>query len=292
MRPDTRVRFGPFDFDPETRELRRDGIPLRLQAQPAQVLAVLIDRAGQIVTREDLRQAVWGSDTYVDFESGLNYCIAQIRSALGDSADSARFIRTVPKRGYQFVAPLIAPVLAVDSATVAAPVERKRPAVRYAFIAGIILVASTAVVLLAFNRLRTVNIAVARFDNETGSAEMDSFTGGLTQAVVAELTATVPARYGIIGNAAVLQRAPRMRDLRAIGSALNARYVIVGQVQRNATHIRVLAHLIRVPQQTHVWVARYDRDVTDPLQTQSELARLIAGEFRGRLGSSEPLVNR
>src|SRR5579883_1537390 len=96
-------RFGLFTFDSETRELTRDGVPVRLEPQPALVLAVLIDKAGAVVTREELRHAVWG-DTFVDFDRGLNYCIAQIRTALGDSAASPRFIRTVPKQGYQFLA--------------------------------------------------------------------------------------------------------------------------------------------------------------------------------------------
>src|SRR5258708_39501320 len=106
-----RVRFGMFDFDPENGDLRREGVALRLQAQPAQVLAVLVQHAGEVVTREQLRQAVWGTATFVDFDQGLNYCIAQIRSTLGDSAESPRFVRTIPKRGYQFVAPVAAPAV-------------------------------------------------------------------------------------------------------------------------------------------------------------------------------------
>ena len=107
--PDRR-RFGLFDFDPASGELRREGIPVKLQAQPAQVLRILIANAGELVSRETLRKAVWGTETFVDFDRGLNFCIAQIRAALGDSADSPRFIRTVPKQGYQFVAPVSAPV--------------------------------------------------------------------------------------------------------------------------------------------------------------------------------------
>src|SRR5438876_7043060 len=101
-----RARFGLFEFDSSTGELRRDGVAVKLQPQPAQVLAYLVDHAGEVVARETLRDAVWGGDTYVDFDRGLNFCIAQIRAALGDTADSPRFIRTLPKRGYQFIAPV------------------------------------------------------------------------------------------------------------------------------------------------------------------------------------------
>ena len=102
----TRATFGPFVFDPAARELRRDGEIVKLQSQPAQVLAVLIEHGGEIVTRDALRAAIWGDDTFVDFDKGLNFAIAQVRTALGDSADSPTFIRTFPKRGYQFIAPV------------------------------------------------------------------------------------------------------------------------------------------------------------------------------------------
>src|SRR5205823_11027808 len=99
-------RFGVFAFHRASRELRRDGMLVRLQAQPAQVLACLLERAGDVVSREELRQVVWPEGTFVDFERGLNFCIAQIRAALNDNAVEPRFVRTIPKRGYQFIAPV------------------------------------------------------------------------------------------------------------------------------------------------------------------------------------------
>jgi TolB-like protein len=133
---------------------------------------------------------------------------------------------------------------------------------------------------------------VLRFDNETGSAELDQFADGLTDSVVAELTAVGGTQYGIIGNAAILRQPRSQRNLTAIGSSLKARYVVLGQVQRNSSHIRVLAHLIRLPEQTHLGVVRADRDITDPLQTENELARLIAAEFSQRLAASQAGVIR
>src|SRR5437660_2952088 len=99
-------RFGVFEFHRASRELRRHGMLVRLQAQPAQVLACLLERAGEVVSREELRQAVWQEGTFVDFERGLNFCIAQIRAALNDNAAEPRYVRTIPKRGYQFIAPV------------------------------------------------------------------------------------------------------------------------------------------------------------------------------------------
>ena len=101
-----RVRFGSFEFDTSSGELRRDGMLIHLQAQPAKVLAHLALHAGETVSREELHNAIWGEETFVDFERGLNVCIAQIRSALGDESTSPRFIRTVPRRGYQFISPV------------------------------------------------------------------------------------------------------------------------------------------------------------------------------------------
>src|ERR1700683_2498191 len=103
-------RFGLFEFNLSTRELRRNGALVRLQPQPAQVLACLIERAGELVSRDELRLAVWGGETFVDFDRGLNFCIAQVRSALGDDPSSPRYIQTIARRGYQFIAPVIPPV--------------------------------------------------------------------------------------------------------------------------------------------------------------------------------------
>src|SRR4029450_3554639 len=101
-----RVTFGVFEFDPASGELTRSGTPVRLQPQPARVLALLTERAGSVVSRDELRQNIWADGTFVDFERGLNFCIAQIRSALGDDADSPRFVETLPRRGYRFIAPI------------------------------------------------------------------------------------------------------------------------------------------------------------------------------------------
>ena len=100
------IRFGLFELDPATGDLRREGRPVRLQPQPARVLALLTSRPGEVVTREELRQEIWNDGTFVDFERGLNFCISQIRTALNDSADSPRFIETLPRRGYRFIAPV------------------------------------------------------------------------------------------------------------------------------------------------------------------------------------------
>ena len=268
------VRFGVFEFDPDTGVLRREGRVVRLQAQPAQVLGVLLAQAGEVVPRDTLREAVWGSGTFVDFDRGLNFCIAQIRSALEDSAESPRYIKTLPKRGYQFIAPVIAPAKTVA-------VVRSR---RWMLAAP---VAAAVAGLLAWKRpweRGLPSIAIARFDNQTGNPELDRFAAGLTDTLVGEMTGVGAGRYAVIGNASILLQPRNFRDVKTIGESLHVRYVVLGQVLRNEANVRVLAHLIRVPEQTHLTVARIDCDAGDPLKAEIEVARGIADRFYRQLG--------
>jgi DNA-binding winged helix-turn-helix (wHTH) protein/TolB-like protein len=289
-----RYRFGLFEFTAEDRELRREGVLVRLQSQPAQVLACLIERAGQVVSRDELRRTLWGSDTFVDFDRGLNFCISQIRSALEDDSAAPVYIRTIPKHGYQFIAP-------VDQLSESAPDDRKIGTAPRSLNARAIVLASAGVILAILTLTAGYRflqrsilknppvVAVSRFDNETGHPEMDSFADGLTDSVVEQLTSSAGKRYLVIGNAQILRRTRDQRDLNAIGASLNATYVVLGQVQISGDRIRILAHLIRLPEQTHVWVVRTDRTVDDPLSVESDVAQKIVAEFSPRVS---PVPNR
>ena len=180
-------RFGLFDFNPDTGELFREGRAVRLQAQPAKLLAILIAARGEIVTRESLHDALWADGTTVDFDRGLNFAIAQVRNALGDSAESPAFIRTVPKRGYQFIAPVADPAqnqtAAPVATTVEPPVARGGLSRRAMYVLGIAGAAELAAITFAVvKRSRPVErrIAVAHFENETGDPAFDRFAGTLT----------------------------------------------------------------------------------------------------------------
>lgn len=282
-----RFRFGLFEFDPATKELRREGVLVRLQAQPAQMLACLLENPGEVVAREDLRKAVWRDDTFVDFERGLNFCVAQIRAALDDSATEPRFIRTIPKRGYQFIAPVERnggqESRREPFSTQTTLGARKFIALGFA---GFCLLAAMFAAGYWFRTragAQTPIVAVMRFDNETGSPDMSRFSDALSDMLVAELTAKGDGHYRVIGNARILRLPRDQRDLNVVGSALGASYVVLGQVQRNGDQTRILAHLIHLPEQTHVWVTRYDHVIDDPLALEAQVAQRVATEFSGRI---------
>jgi DNA-binding winged helix-turn-helix (wHTH) protein/TolB-like protein len=284
-----RFRFGLFEFCLTNRELRREGALVRLQSQPARVLGCLLQHAGQVVSREKLQREVWSESTFVDFDLGLNFCMAQIRSALDDDPATPRFIRTIPKRGYQFVAPVEwVAKMAAESAGVVTGGRKISPAL---LIGGVFVsIMLLGITFAAGYRLRTQQagirlpvVAVVRFDNETANPDMTRFCDGLTDSVVERLTSLSQGKYKVIGNAQILRRPREERDLKSIASTLGAGYVVLGQVQRNGSQTRILAHLIRLTDQTHIWVVRLDRPIVDPLQVESEVAQKVAAEFSPRV---------
>lgn len=283
----SRFRFGLFEFTDATRELRREGRLIRLQSQPAQVLSCLLARSGQVVSREELRQAVWGQETHVDFDRGLNFCIAQIRSALDDDSSTPRFVRTIPKRGYQFIAPvetITDPAQPTDAAA-----KIRTPVANPLWLTGA-FVLLLAIAFSAGYAIRSSQhpkpspiLAIARFDNETGDPSMTRFSDGLTDTLVEQLTTLSHQRYRVIGNAGILRLPRSQRDLTAIANTLHAEYIVLGQVQTNGAQTRILAHLIRLPDQTHLWVARLDRSSADPLSQELDSAQSIAAQFSPRI---------
>jgi DNA-binding winged helix-turn-helix (wHTH) protein/TolB-like protein len=273
-------------------------VPVKLPPQPARVLAMLVARPGEIVRRDELRDAIWGTETFVDFERGLNFCIAQIRSALGDSAESPRYIETLPKRGYRFIAPVRGPGVSEERVLTPAPASEPPPPATpaqpaasphrlrpWAVLAVILVLATAGVVYYRTGNsaVAPVRVAVVPFDNETGSTEFDRIAGGVADATVARLaTPDRLARVAVIGNAAVLRRPRAFRDLKTIGQELEAEYVILAQVKSDGGRVRLIAHLIRVRDEAHVWAQTFDRDEFS-LQTQAELAEAIAAAVITRL---------
>ena len=181
-------QFGAFEFDDRSLELRKNGRLVAIEPQPARALALLLSRAGEVVTREELKHAVWGADTHVDFDRGLAYCLSQVRAALGDKGDNPRFVQTLPRKGYCFVAP----VRTSDEAVGATPVANvdvganpRHPSRRPTWLAAAALLLALAAGVGWFIAGRATGasrsvIAVSIFDNETGNAEYDRLVAGLS----------------------------------------------------------------------------------------------------------------
>ena len=284
------IRFGLFELDPASGDLRREGRPVRLQPQPARVLALLVSRPGEVVTREELRRQIWSDGTFVDFERGLNFCIAQIRSALQDSADSPRFIETLPRRGYRFIAP-VAPSVSAPAASVPTAQEGPVPVQRQVLPRGRLIAGGLAIgtiVLIAMlaasgGRDSRVRVAVVPFDNETGDTSYGNLGQGIADATVARLAAPGRVdRLAVVGNSAALRQPRSFRDLKAIGQEASVEYVVLAQVKRDASKVRLIAHLIRVSDEAHVWAQTFDRDVFT-LEAQADIAEQIAKAVADRL---------
>ncbi len=270
----SRIKFGVYDFDLDTCELCRGGSVVRLQPQPAQVLRVLIEAEGQIVSRERIRELVWGTEVHVDFDRALNYAVSQIRSALRDSAESPRYIETIPKAGYRLLA------LVEKASREQAVPENPEPAVqdargwsRRTLViggGGFSLLGAAAGLSRMLAPRGGRRIAVALFDNETSDSSLDRFANDVTDSLIVALTASTMGAYQVIGNAALLRQKRSFRDLEIIARDLKARFVILGQVKagkgtRGEEAGFVLAHLIRMPDQVHLQVARVPLGEAEPV---------------------------
>jgi DNA-binding winged helix-turn-helix (wHTH) protein/TolB-like protein len=258
-----RVSFGPYTIDPKAGELRRGGGNVALQDLPFRLLAVLVERPGELVTRSELTERLWGSDTYVDSTAGLNTAVAKLRDALGDNADQPLYIETVPKRGYRFIGAVVKddaeshsdPAVARGQSTASEGGRwvalRRRPIVWVATASVVVALVSFATYQLRAGRPQT-RVAVVLFDNETGRPEVSRLSQAVTDATVFALTAQ--PKLAVIGNAAILRTARPFRNIAAVRDALHADFIVVGQVQTVDGRILVRSHLIRAADEAHVWV--------------------------------------
>jgi len=292
-----RVNFGEYELDCRTGELRRNGSTVKLQPQPARVLAILVSRAGEIVTREELAEQVWGSETYVDFEHGLNFAIRKIRSVLEDDADQPRFVQTIPKRGYRFIATVtnLAPAPPSD-ALLAAPIEapRSRVAHRKAFYATAAVVLATVVALIylrtsrveraSANRIQS--LAVLPLRNLSNDPGQEYFSDGMTDELITDLAKAGGLR--VISHTSVERYKGTKLSLPEIARELgNVDAVVEGTVLHAGDRVRITAQLIDVRSDEHLWAESYERDVRDVLALQSDVARDIAGEVAIKLQPSQ-----
>lgn len=306
------IRFGEFELEPKSGELRKAGVQVKLQPQPLRVLVLLALNAGELVTREEIQQAIWEGVTFVDFEHGLNFCIKQIRAALGDNAQAPRFIETLPRRGYRFIAEVnqnsketaqIVATSALSDSTTSHTLEAgvsieeqplarlPRPDARSGAISRVARAAALAIVLLlivgGYNALRLLNkstvpnagkvmLGVMPFENLSGDPEQEYFSDGMTEELIAQLGSLRPERLGVIARTSAMTYKRGNRDIGQIGNELKVDYVLEGSVRREGDLVRITAQLIQVSDQTHLWSESYDRSTQNTLAVQTDVARNIA----------------
>jgi len=301
------LRFGVFEADLETGELRKNGEKVPLQTQPFQVCAILLKRSGELVTREELRQKVWPEDTFVDFDQAVNTAIKKIRIALEDEADHPRFVETLPRRGYRFICPVLTgdgqlaeaeyPAAAAKPVVETGPIDQRlsaRPRFLVTILVSCLVVALSVIVYLGGRRMRAgpvpgsehVMLAVLPFQNLSGDPSQDYFSDGLTEEVIAQLGALNPDQLGVIARTTSMAYKHTSKSVDQIGSELGVGYVLESSVRRDGNQVRISVQLIRVHDQVHVWARSYDGQISHSIELQEEVAKAVADQIQVKLSPS------
>jgi TolB-like protein/DNA-binding winged helix-turn-helix (wHTH) protein/Tfp pilus assembly protein PilF len=297
------VRFGIFEADFQAGELRKAGVRIKLQDQPLQILAMLVEHPEELVTREEIRQKLWPGDTFIDFDHGLNNAINRLRDAIGDSAESPRFIETLPRRGYRFIGTVngTATKETVVVGKVPPPAQivgRVSPeAIRirgYGWIAlatGALLAAVVAGLNFGILQARLFpgtlspvpirSLAVLPLQNLSGDASQEYLADGMTEALITDLAKISSLR--VISRTSAMHYKGSHQALPEITRELNVDAVVEGSVARLGNRVRVTAQLVQAPSDRHLWAESYERDVSDILQLQNDLASAVAEKVNGKL---------
>ena len=252
------ARFGEYDVDLRAGQLYKRGLKVSLRDQSFQVLALLLERPGEVVTREELHRRLWPEDVFVDFDNNLNTAVARLREALCDSTEHPRFIETLPKRGYRFIGKLAEPAEAGST--------------------------------------RKAKLAVLPFANLSGDPAEEYFSDGMTEEMISQLAGLAPDRLGVIARTTAMHYKGSHKDVARIGRELGLDYVLEGSVRREGDQVRITAQLIQVSDQTHLWSKTYDAELRHILKLQSEVAQAVAAQIeiavpqtgRRRVGAVDP----
>jgi pentatricopeptide repeat protein len=322
--PSRRLSFDEFEVDLRSGELWERGSRLRLQDQPFQVLRVLLERRGEIVTRDELKQTLWLADTFVDFDDGLNTAVRKIRDVLGDSAEKPRYIETIPRRGYRFMGCLSdlrsavlsspaeesndSPVQEFSRSAPSAPVVLPAPARLLSIRWRVLLTAAAALALFSTalvlyrgstakrtSQPRIKSLAVLPLKNLSADPTQEYLADGMTEALIGRLAGIHDLR--VISRTSVMQYKDTKEALPEIAKTLGVDAIVEGSVIRDGNRIRVHAQLIRAATDEHFWSEAYDRELRDVLTLQSDVAQSIAqkvevtitGEERARLTAARPV---
>jgi TolB-like protein/DNA-binding winged helix-turn-helix (wHTH) protein/Flp pilus assembly protein TadD len=306
-------RFGIFELDARSGELRRHGLKIRLPHQSFEILRILLDRPGEVVTREELRQRLWTSDTFVDFNVGLNSAVRKLREALDDSAENPRFVETLPRRGYRFIAsvtpalsdPIPEPEPEPEREPTAGGPETARRVFPSWISGGLVVAAAIATLALAYEsrwweRIHTGtaaghirSLAVLPFENLSGDPAQDYFVDGMTDALTTDLAQV--GGLDVISRTSAMQYRDAKKLVPVIGRELNVDALLEGTVIRSGQDVRITAQLVHAATDRHVWAERYEGKLRDVAALQQKIARAVVGAIQGRLAplrgrSAQPIA--
>ena len=309
------LHFGVFEVDLKACELRKHGLRLKLPEQPFQVLVVLLEKPGEIVTREELRNRLWPSDTFVDFDHGLNNAVMRLREVLGDSSENPRFVETIPRRGYRFIAPVkgsafpvpttsdsevesgLVPIEAMSQLVQGATLEatsqpasiRRQPSTTRLAIwitAILTVVGLLGAVLIHYSRVganktsqaRNKSLIVLPIENLSGDKDQEYFADGMTDDLIANLAKIRSLR--VISRSTAMAYKGTRKPLSQIASELNVDAVFEGTVLRVGNRVRITAELVQVSTDRHLWAETYESQMGDILALQNRVSSAIVNEIR------------
>src|SRR6266436_9953304 len=313
-----RVRFGTFELNVRTGELVSIGTELvepgsakvLLREQPFRILRILVERQGQMVTRQEIRQILWPNDTFVDYERSINVAMAILRKALADDADHPKYIETLARRGYRLIAPVewqqnSTPAqdtlgsLAETLPRIEGPMGEREPGApkhwgKAAVVAACVVILVVAGYMTwrhfratARGRSEKIMLAVLPFENLTGDPTKEYLADGLTEETISELGRLKPEQLGVIARTSVMGYKHKDTRLDQIGRDLSVQYVLENSLRESGNHIRLTSQLIQVKDQTHLWSRDYDYPAKDILTIEDDVAKAVAQEIRLRLTSRQ-----
>jgi TolB-like protein/DNA-binding winged helix-turn-helix (wHTH) protein/tetratricopeptide (TPR) repeat protein len=313
--PNSVVRFGTYEVSLQSGEVRKSGLRIRVQQQPMKLLQILLEHPREVVTREELRSRVWPNESFGDFDQALNIAIGKLRSALGDSAENPRFIETLPKRGYRFIAdvsvldagarpkvPAVAgdlpapePGHALQGAGLAVAPKR-RLWLTGRVIGALTFVLSLSILSVWLFRSRIPapagirSLAVLPLENLSGDASQNYFADGMTDELITDLAQISALR--VISRTSVMAYKGARKPLPQIARELNVDAVVEGTVLRSGDQVRITAQLIEASTDKHLWSQSYEGELRDTLALQSRVASAIADQIRINLTPREQAALR
>jgi TolB-like protein/DNA-binding winged helix-turn-helix (wHTH) protein len=306
------VCFGTYEVSLHSGEVRKAGLRIKVQQQPMKLLEILLEHSGEVVTREELRSRVWPNESFGDFDQALNIAIGKLRSALGDSAENPRFIETLPKRGYRFIAdvsvldadarpkkrpesvavdlPATEPGDTLQGAELA-PAPKRRPGLKRGLIVALALVLSLSILSVWLFRSRgrastgVRSLAVLPLENLSGDASQNYFADGMTDELITDLAQISALR--VISRTSVMTYKGARKPLPQIARELNVDAIVEGSVLRSGDQVRITAQLIEASTDKHLWSQSYEGELRDTLALQSRVASAIADQIRINLTPQE-----